>query len=328
MTLLQLKTKFLEDLTILYPKEEILSFFSLLIDFKLDLSKVDIALHPNLTIEENTLNFFYNALNDLQNEKPIQYIIGTTEFYGLPFYVNNNVLIPRPETEELVQWVLNELNLQKSALKAHPSTLNILDIGTGSGCIAIALAKNLSDAFVHAIDISTDALQIAKQNAILNKASIDFVAYDILKNNGHSEPASPVARLVSESHKKNKLEVQNSLNKFQNLKFDIIVSNPPYVRHLEKQEIKNNVLLHEPRLALFVENDNPLLFYDKIADFAKENLDENGQIYFEINQYLGQETTTLLKKKGFTNIELKKDYLGNDRMIKAAYNEKIETNRT
>jgi len=297
MTLLQLKTKFLEDLTILYPKEEILSFFSLLIDFKLDLSKVDIALHPNLTIEENTLNFFYNALNDLQNEKPIQYIIGTTEFYGLPFYVNNNVLIPRPETEELVEWMLNKLNLQNSALKAQPSTLNILDIGTGSGCIAIALAKNLPDASVVAIDISTDALQIAQQNALLNKVNINFIEHDIL----------------------NPKTLQSSSNIEQHLKFDIIVSNPPYVRHLEKQEITDNVLLHEPHLALFVENDNPLLFYDKIADFAKRNLTENGQIYFEINQYLGQETTRLLKEKGFKNIELKKDFLGNDRMVRGIY---------
>ncbi len=289
MTLLELKNKFLADLANLYPKEEILSFFNLLIDFKLNLSKVDMALNPYQILTKNNLSYFLNALTGLQNQKPIQYIIGETEFYGLPFYVNQHVLIPRPETEELVAWIIPLPNPPQKG-----GNLNILDIGTGSGCIAISLAKNLPNASVFALDISNKALEIAKQNAILNEVLIEFIEHDILKPN------------IIQSEEKN-------------LKFDIIVSNPPYVRQLEKQEIKDNVLKHEPHLALFVENENPLLFYTKIADFAKDNLTKNGKLYVEINQYLGQETISLLKEKGFTNIELKKDMFGNYRMIKADF---------
>jgi len=287
MTLLELKTTFLDDLTSLYPKEEVLSFYNLLLDYKMDLEKVAIALNPNQVIDQKNLTYFLNALTDLQNEKPIQYIIGETEFYGLQFLVNKHVLIPRPETEELVEWVLSHLNPPQKR-----RNLNILDIGTGSGCIAISLAKKAPNASVYALDVSKDALQIAEQNTVLNKVSVKFIEHNILNSN------------IIQSGAKN-------------LKFDIIVSNPPYVRHLEKQEMTANVLQNEPHLALFVENDNPLLFYDKIADFAKENLTKNGKLYFEINQYLGKETIALLRQKGFTNIELKKDLFGNDRMIRA-----------
>ena len=233
-------------------------------------------------------------MTDLHNEKPIQYIIGETEFYRLPFYVNQHVLIPRPETEELVEWIIS---LPNSSQKEK--NLNILDIGTGSGCIAISLAKNLPNASVFAIDISKKALQVAKQNAVLNEVTVEFIEYDILSSNIIQTPSIRGKNL--------------------NLKFDIIVSNPPYVRQLERQEIKNNVLNYEPHIALFVENDNPLLFYNHIIDFAKENLTKNGKLYVEINQYLGQETVTLLKEKGFTNIELKKDLFGNDRMVRADF---------
>jgi len=294
MTLLELKNKFLAKLANLYPKEEILSFFSLLIDFKLGLDKIYIALNPNQTIEKNHLNYFNKALTDLQNEKPIQYIIGETEFYGLPFYVNHHVLIPRPETEELVDWILPLPNPPQKG-----GNLNILDIGTGSGCIAVSLAKNLPNACVYAIDISANALQIAKQNAVSNKVSVEFIEHDIINTN-----------------------VIQSGSKDLNLKFDLIISNPPYVRQSEKQEIKDNVLQHEPHLALFVPDENPLLFYDHIAAFAEENLTKNGELYFEINQYLGQETITMLKEKGFSNIELKKDLFGNDRMVRANFTKK------
>jgi release factor glutamine methyltransferase len=326
MTLLELKNKFLADLTSLYPKEEVLSFYSLLLEFKLGLSKVDLALNPNQVIELNNLNYFFDALKDLQAEKPIQYIIGETEFYGLPFKVNEDVLIPRPETEELVEWVLkekrqetedgrqetgdkkkqtSEFKLLSSKLDNQQSALNIVDIGTGSGCIAISLAKHLPNATVFALDISAKALQIAKQNATLNMVNVRFIEHDILNS-----------ELVSESLKKEESVIQSVA---KNLKFDIIVSNPPYVRHLEKQEMTANVLQNEPHLALFVENENPLLFYDKIADFAKNNLTKNGELYFEINQFLGKETLALLQNKGFTNIELKKDVFGNDRMVKARF---------
>jgi release factor glutamine methyltransferase len=221
-------------------------------------------------------------LSKLKKEIPIQYILGETEFFDLKFKVNNKVLIPRPETEELIEWVL-----KNSKLKTQNSKLNILDIGTGSGCIAISLAKNLPNAEVYAIDISSEAIKIAQKNAEINKVSVNFIETDILKIE----------------------ELQYT--------FDIIVSNPPYVRELEKEKMHQNVLANEPHLALFVENDNPLLFYDKIADLAKSYLTKNGNLYFEINQYLGKETVDLLKSKGFNTIELKKDLFDVDRMIKA-----------
>jgi len=310
MTIQELKSKFLIDLMELYPKEEIQSFFNLLISYRLKLTRADIALKYNQIIDQDDLDFFLNALADLGNEKPIQYIIGQTEFYGLPFKVNKNVLIPRPETEELVAWVLNEFRIKSSALSTQHSALNILDIGTGSGCIAISLAKNLPNATLFALDISKGALKIAQENAKLNNVNVHFIEEDIL-NTGvmlsgvEALRTNPVKGYLNE----------RSLP----LKFDIIVSNPPYVRELEKNEIQNNVLENEPHLALFVDDNNPLLFYNKIADFAKENLTENGQLYVEINQYLGKKTVELLKQKGFTDIELQKDIFGNDRMIKANF---------
>ncbi|MCL4140592.1 UNVERIFIED_CONTAM: hypothetical protein GTU68_019375 [Idotea baltica] len=246
---------------------------------KLSLQRIDTVLQPDFIITDDLLSTFKNIINRLQKEEPIQYILGNTAFYGLPFLVNENTLIPRPETEELVEWVLKE----------DEKSLKILDIGTGSGCIPISLAKNLKNASISAIDISTEALEVAKQNAALNNVAIHFIEMDILKTTS--------------------LNVKN---------FDIIVSNPPYVRELEKVEIKNNVLQNEPHLALFVDDENPLLFYKKIADLAKQHLSKNGLLFFEINQYLGKETVEMLHQKGFQSLELKKDLFGNDRMIKAS----------
>jgi release factor glutamine methyltransferase len=276
------KKHFFTELSNLYPLTEIQSFFNILIEFKLNLSRVELALQPNLEFSKNEFDFFQEALSKLKKEIPIQYILGETEFFDLKFKVNNKVLIPRPETEELIEWVL-----KNSKLKTQNSKLNILDIGTGSGCIAISLAKNLPNAEVYAIDISSEAIKIAQKNAEINKVSVNFIETDILKIE----------------------ELQYT--------FDIIVSNPPYVRELEKEKMHQNVLANEPHLALFVENDNPLLFYDKIADLAKSYLTKNGNLYFEINQYLGKETVDLLKSKGFNTIELKKDLFDVDRMIKA-----------
>lgn len=295
MTINNIKNLFLSELSNLYPKQEIESFFYLLTEAFLDLKRVDIILHPNKEVAYEIEQKYNSALAKLKKEIPIQYIIGTTEFYGLPFTVNENVLIPRPETEELVAWVIEEVESKKlkvkseKSLTSNPKPFTILDIGTGSGCIAISLAKNLTNAKVWALDISKEAIKIAQNNAKLNHVNVQFLNEDIL-----------------------------TLKKLP-VKFDIIVSNPPYVRELEKEEIKKNVLENEPHLALFVKDENALIFYDKIADIAKENLNTNGKLYFEINQYLGNETSSLLKKKGFENIELKKDIFGNDRMIKATY---------
>ncbi len=279
MTLNTLKNHFKETLENKYPIEEINSFYYLLLAHFMKLKRVDIALDPNQLIQKVDLDKLTSALNDLSQEIPIQYIMGNTEFFGLQFFVNENVLIPRTETEELVAWVIT------STLSGGQTT--ILDIGTGSGCIAISLAKNLPNAKVFAIDVSKDVLNVAKQNANLNEVDVQFIKQDILTS--------------------------TSLNQ----QYDIIVSNPPYVRELEKKEIKNNVLVNEPHLALFVKDNNPLLFYDKIADLAMKYLKPDGQLFFEINQYLGNETVELLKQKNFQNIELRKDIFGNHRMIKA-----------
>lgn len=281
ISIIKLKTHFKNTLKNLYPQTEIDSFFSILSEFYFNLKRIDIALNPNLLVDKTK---FDNAITDLINQKPIQYIIGETEFFGLTFKVDKNVLIPRPETEELVQKIINDN-------KSNQKEINILDIGTGSGCIAISLAKNLQNSKVFALDVSEEALQVASKNAINNKVNVDFILDNILNSKFNSE-----------------ISVHNS-------KFDIIVSNPPYVRDLEKQEIAKNVLDNEPHIALFVKDDNPLLFYDKIADFAQKHLNKNGKLYFEINQYLGNETVSLLTKKGFKNIELQKDIYGNDRII-------------
>lgn len=284
MEIITFKKQFFSALTELYPESEIQSFFNILIEFKLNLKRVDVALQPTFEITATDFNFLEKAVADLKNHIPIQYIIGETEFYGLPFYVNKHVLIPRPETEELVDWIVNEFKI-----KSQKSNIKILDIGTGSGCIPISLAKKLPNTEIYAIDVSSEALKTAKENAALNNVTINFIEADILNT----------TKLAST--------------------FDIIVSNPPYVRYLEKQEMQPNVLKNEPHLALFVKDNNPLVFYDKIADLAKNHLSKNGQLFFEINQYLGKQTVDLLKTKGFTTIELKKDLFGADRMMKARF---------
>ena len=283
MILKEFKLFFNEALSAIYPKTEIDSFFFILMEEKLKLQRIDTVLKPDFLITKKNLIDLKNIIIRLQKEEPIQYIIGNTEFYGLPFLVNKNTLIPRPETEELVAWVLNET---KVLANNKTIELSILDIGTGTGCIPISLAKNLTSLNISAIDISPEALLIAKQNAILNKVTIEFIELDIL--NTESLPQE----------------------------YDVIISNPPYVRELEKEEIKNNVLENEPHLALFVADENPLIFYNKIADLAKQQLSKNGMLFFEINQYLGKETVNMLVKKGFKNIQLKKDLFGKDRMIK------------
>ena len=282
MLLKQYKIHFFDSLKNIHDEQEIESFFFILTEYFHNLKRVDVALNPNFELLEEEVEKWNTILTDLQQEKPIQYIIGEAWFYGLRFEVNENTLIPRPETEELVEWILNSPNIH------HPSPINILDIGTGTGCIPISLKANLPQANVSAIDVSEKALEMAKRNAELNKVEINFIEANIL-------------------------EVED-LNQY----FDVIVSNPPYVRNLEKQEIKKNVLDYEPHLALFVEDTDALLFYRKIAQLALKNLSPNGLLFFEINQYLGKETVELLQNLGFKNIELKKDIYGNDRMIKCS----------
>ena len=291
MLLKQYKTHFFDSLRNIQEEQEIESFFFILTEYLHNLKRVDVALNPNFELSEDDVEKWNAILAELQLEKPIQYITGEAWFYGLRFEVNENTLIPRPETEELVEWIIES---QKSKVKSQK--LEILDIGTGTGCIPISIKTNLSQANVSAIDVSEKALEVAKRNAASNKVEINFIQTNILE----------VEDLL-------KLPLPFTQNL---LPLDIIVSNPPYVRNLEKQEIKKNVLDYEPHLALFVEDTDALLFYRKIAQLALKNLSPNGLLFFEINQYLGKETVELLQNLGFINIELKKDMYGNDRMIK------------
>jgi release factor glutamine methyltransferase len=275
------KNTFLQELSSLYDEQEIESFFYLTLECFHEKKRIDLALHPEMEMDALRLSRWEDVLDALKKQKPIQYILGTTEFYGLPMLVNEHVLIPRPETEELVALILRNCNPN--------SELKILDIGTGSGCIPIALKANLPKATISAIDVSEHALATAQNNAVLNKIDVAFLVTDILKTE----------------------DLGN--------KYDVIVSNPPYVRQLEKSELKMNVLGFEPHLALFVSDEDPLVFYRKIVELATKNLNPNGRLFFEINQYLGSETLGLFEGKGFNSIELHKDIYGNDRMISAVY---------
>jgi len=273
----QYRTSFIEKLTPIYDVMEAESFFNISLSELKGWKRVDLALNPDAEISAEEIEQWDAVLQQLEQQKPIQYIFGHTHFYGLDFDVNEHTLIPRPETEELVEWVIHDNKAR--------GTIKILDIGTGSGCIAISLAKNLPDARLFALDVSAEALAVAKKNALNNNVTVAFIEQDILA--AESLPQQ----------------------------FDVIVSNPPYIRNLEKGEIKQNVLDYEPHLALFVEDANPLLFYHRIALLAKANLPRNGKLYFEINQYMGAETVQMLKDLGFNNVVLRQDMYGNDRMV-------------
>ncbi len=285
MLLKEIKKIYHLELDPIFPKEEVDSFFYLVIEHYLGLERFVLVMEPNLVVSKEKEEHLFYALSQLKLERPIQHILGKAHFCELEFYVDENVLIPRPETEELVYWILEELQSEDSSKE-----ITILDIGTGSGCIAISLAKNLPNAKVVAMDISKKAIQMAERNAKENNVDIDFVEVDILSNmNFEGE-------------------------------FDIIVSNPPYVRELEKVEMKNNVLDHETGSALFVSDKDPLIFYKKIVQFAEGHLKKKGVLYFEINQYLGEETKELLGNGKFSEIELRKDMFGNARMLKGMLN--------
>jgi release factor glutamine methyltransferase len=265
-----------------YPETEIRSFSYLIIEKLTNLSRTQIFVNKYTAFSEEQRKLAESFIIKLKKNVPIQYILGETEFYGLNFNVNESVLIPRPETEELVEWVRKEND--KNANQ------NILDIGTGSGCIAISLKNEFKKADIDAFDISDAALEIAKSNSKRNNLVVNFSNVDIL----------------------NVLDL--------NKKWDIIVSNPPYIPENEKDEILPNVLEHEPHLALFVPDYDPLIFYIHIAQFAKKHLTKNGKLYFEIHREAGMKCSNLLVEQGFTNIELRKDISGNDRMIRGIYN--------
>jgi release factor glutamine methyltransferase len=254
-------------------QREVISWAYIVIQHLLGYSRSDCIIHADKGITIEILDEIKQIVRDLKTQKPLQYILGEVEFYGMKFQVNEHTLIPRPETEELVEWVLQE----------HFNSA--LDIGTGSGCISIALAKH-SKATISAIDISEMALKVAKENAAINEVKIDFIQRDILRVHGLR-------------------------------KVDVIVSNPPYVLESEKKKIKFNVLQYEPGLALFTADNEPLLFYKKIGNLAAKALNCGGKLYFEINEQYGAEILEMLSQIGFVDIALKKDINDKDRMVKA-----------
>ncbi len=266
------------ELIEIYPEQEINSLAEIMLHHVVNLKKTDLLINRQKTINDQQFQTIEDITKQLKNHKPIQQILGETEFYNTTLKVNQHTLIPRQETEELVEWIIKDAFSEKKS---------ILDIGTGSGCIAIALAKNLPGSMVTALDYKPEILDAARENASLNGVTIRFILADILKDDlppGH---------------------------------YDLIVSNPPYVRNSEKKFIKQNVLNYEPSEALFVEDEDPLIFYRKIIHLAGKHLVENGSLYFEINEYLGEEMIKLLKKHGFNNICLRKDLNNKNRMIKA-----------
>ena len=273
---------FHKELNGIYPKDEIDAFIFMAMEEIVGITRDKIRTGKDQLIKPQRAVKLQSLINNLKTQKPIQYILGTTEFYGCKLKVNEHVLIPRPETEELVHLIAADT--KSSELKVP----NLLDIGTGSGCIAIALKKKLPNANVTAIDVSEEALLVARANALLNKTEISFMKEDILQANWLTNQLST--------------------------RFDIIVSNPPYIRFSEKDTMKKNVLEHEPHIALFVNDKDPLLFYRHISDFALRHLNSKGKLYFEINEALGSDVKQMMEGKGFEKVEVKKDISGKDRI--------------
>lgn len=284
---------FRKELENLYPADEIETFLFFSFSEYFGFSRSDMVLKKDMRLSESELLKFFRVIRKLKLHVPVQYILGHTEFYGLDFKVNEAVLIPRPETEELVEWVLEgtkgEGRGAGDTLNIKHQTLNILDVGTGSGCIAIALKKNMPDAEVYALDISEKALVVAKVNAEKNNTAINFIHADILK------PTFQPSNLPA---------------------FQLLISNPPYITEAEKPAMHPNVLEHEPHTALFVTDNDALLFYRAILDFAKERLAADGKIYFELNANYASEIAALAKEKGFVNCEVRKDLSGKERMMR------------
>ncbi len=278
LTLSDILGEFKAELRDMYPENEIRNIGYLVAEQLLNYSKIDFHLKDKELISPETAEKFKQILIRLKNWEPVQYILGATEFYGLPFRVDRRALIPRPETEELAEWIIRENG---------GKTVSILDIGTGSGCIAVTLAKNLPQARISACDISDEALVLAGINAEINRTPIRLFHMDALNGN------VPVPERV-----------------------DVIVSNPPYVRNKEKSLMRRNVLDFEPERALFVPDENPLVFYRSIALMGRKYLNDGGRLYLEINEQFPAELTRLLENTGYYGIEVRKDMAGKPRMIK------------
>ena len=275
----ELSFRFKRELKEQYSLPELQNFLYLIFQNLMDLPKTDIHVNHGKVIPDHFIVKINEIINELKENKPIQYILGETEFYGCNIKINKNTLIPRPETEEMVRWILNETD---------ENSCKIFDIGTGSGCIAVALAKNNISAKVFAADHSEEALEIARGNAGINNTDITFFHFNI-----------------------NFPETSDILDIY-----DIIVSNPPYVTESEKRQMKENVLKYEPHDALFVPDSDPLIFFRAILEFAQSQLQSGGNIFFEINERFGEQMVQLLEEFNYHHIVLRKDINNKDRMIK------------
>ena len=283
MTIIEAKNELTQKLSVIYDRREAENIAEMVLEKLTGLDRIGFLLQKSNTLEESAMKILNNWTSQLLAHRPVQYVLREAWFGGFNFFVAEGVLIPRPETDELVQWILENIS--------NKGSLSILDIGTGSGCIAISLSKKRPDFSVFAIDKSKEALAIAQKNNQQLGTSVSFLETDIL--------ACQALDFTE--------------------KLDIIVSNPPYIKNLEKAEMRPNVLKFEPEIALFVSDNDPLLFYRKIAQLATHSLKKGGQLYFEINELFGSEIVALLDSFGFTQIELKKDMQDKDRMIKAEW---------
>jgi release factor glutamine methyltransferase len=282
MTIHEARQRLVFQLYDIYDNREAVNIADLIMEHSTGWKKIDLILNKRLRLLPDKLELIEKYTRELLAHRPVQYVLNEAWFHGLMFHVNEHVLIPRPETEELVQWVKTAIG------RAQNKDLKMLDIGTGSGCISIALKKQLPFAAVCACDISKDALEVAQRNANMHKTDIGWLHTNFLDSAQWKQLPS----------------------------FDIIVSNPPYIPVKDKENMRANVLQYEPHIALFVENDDPLIFYRAMADFAKVNMRPGGRIYAEIHEDLSNEVNQLFAMKGFNNIELKKDMQGKDRMIR------------
>ena len=281
------------ELEKIYGSDEANALIMILLEHYFGIDRVKIAMDPKLRLSESELLTLHFAVKELLKNKPVQYILGETEFCGMRFFVDENVLIPRPETEEMVHIIgarRDKASLVRTGFDVETDDRpSILDIGTGSGCIAISLAKLLKNSVVTAVDVSEKALKVAKKNAESNGVDVNFIKDDILN------PQNP-----------------ELLDK----QYDIIVSNPPYVCKSEKTEMRANVLGYEPSSALFVSDNDPLIFYRKILEFAQKSLKPDGEVWFEINEKFGEEMKNLCVKMGFKDVEIIKDFRERDRILR------------